>query len=99
MSERNNSYKQVLKATSIFGGVHFLGMIISIIKSKFIAVLLGAHGMGVISLLNATIDLISEFIKIGLYTSAVKDIAYAKMNTNEGEIQNLIGVLKKLLLI
>jgi len=99
VSEKNNSYKQVLKATSIFGGVQFFGMIISVIRSKCIAVLLGAHGMGVISLLNATIDLISEFIKIGLDTSAVKDIAYAKMNANEVEIQHVIGILKKLLLI
>lgn len=99
MSEKNSSYNQVLKATSIFGGVQFFGMIISIIKSKCIAVLLGAHGMGVISLLNATVDLISEFIKVGLDTSAVKSLAYAKMNTNENEIQHIIGVLQKLLLI
>jgi len=45
MSEQPNSYKQIVKATSLFGGVQVFNIIISIIRSKFIAVLLGPTGM------------------------------------------------------
>jgi len=33
------SYKQIVKATSLFGGVKVFNIIIAIIRSKFIAVL------------------------------------------------------------
>ena len=46
-TENRNSYKQSLKATSLFGGVQIFNILIQIIRSKFAAVLLGPEGMGV----------------------------------------------------
>lgn len=39
-TENRNSYKQSLKATSLFGGVQIFNILIQIIRSKFAAVLL-----------------------------------------------------------
>ena len=88
------SYRQVMKGTSIFGGVQFINIIILIIKTKVIAFLLGPTGMGIVSLLNSTIALIGGLTNFGLKTSAVKDVAESNQNQNRTNIT--ISVLRKL---
>ena len=88
MKNRHNnsqsSYRQIMKATSIFGGVQVVNIIILIIRSKAVAILLGPAGMGIMSLLNSVIGLLASLTDFGLKTSAVKDVAAAK-STNEAK--------------
>ena len=63
------SYRQIMKATSIFGGVQVINIIIQIIRSKVIAVLLGTTGVGVMGLLITTISFIAKLTGFGLNTS------------------------------
>ena len=51
----NNSYRHILKYMGIFGGVQGLNILMSIVRNKVVAVLLGTAGMGLISLFNATV--------------------------------------------
>jgi len=95
MSEQQSSYRQVVKATSIFGGVQVFNIIISIIRSKFIAVLLGPAGMGISDLLISTSGLISGITNFGLGTSAVRDVAAANSTGNKKRISIIIIVLKR----
>ena len=86
MSDNKNSYKKIFKTTSLFGTVHFINMVISVIRSKFLAVFIGAEGYGIYSLLNSTIELIRKAIGLNIETSGVKKIAQANA---EGELQNI----------
>ena len=70
-------YKNSLKATSLFGGVQVYNIIITILKSKVVALLLGPGGMGTYGLLTSTTGLITSATNFGLATSAEKDIAGA----------------------
>lgn len=99
MSESQNSYRQIMKATSLFGGVQFFNIIISLIRSKLIAILIGPAGMGIAGLLNATIGLISCFTNFGLDTSAVKSISAANADDDKAKIVNEISILKRLIWI
>lgn len=75
MSEQQSSYRQLMKATSIFGGVQVFTILIIIVRSKVIAVLLGPLGIGVFSLFTTTINLIASVTNFGLETSAVKELS------------------------
>lgn len=75
MKDSQSSYRQMIKSTSIFGGVQFLNILISLLKSKFIALWIGPTGVGMIGLFNAAISLISGFTNVGLETSGVKAIS------------------------
>ena len=75
MSSERDSYKQIFKTTSIFGGIQIFNIIISVVKSKIIAVLLGPAGLGMISIFNSTSALIMSFTSLGINISAVKSIA------------------------
>lgn len=96
MTEQQSSYRQIMKATSIFGGVQVFNIIISIIKSKFVAIFLGPAGMGIVGLLTATITLIGSLTNFGLGTSAVKDVAEAHASNNNQRIATVVTVLRRL---
>lgn len=95
MPEDKSSYKQMMKATSLFGGVQIFNIIISIIRSKFVAVLLGPAGMGISGLLTSTTGLISGLTNFGLGTSAVKDVAEANATGDENRIATIAVVLRR----
>jgi len=96
MTENQSSYRQIFKATSLFGGVQVFTILISIIRSKFIAVLLGPTGMGIAGLLNSTTLLIAAFTNFGLERSAVKNIAIANSLEETNRIGEVVGVLRRL---
>ncbi|RRQ48971.1 O-antigen translocase [Maribacter algicola] len=88
-----------MKATSIFGGVQVFNIIISILRSKIMAVLLGPAGVGILGLLNTTILLISSLTNFGLGISGVKDIATAKDSNDGSRLAKTMAVLNRLIWI
>lgn len=99
MPEEQSSYRQIMKATSIFGGVQVFNIIISIIRSKFVAVLLGPGGMGIYSLLTSTTSFVEKLTNLGLSTSAVRNVAAANSSGDNNKIAVVVGVLKRLVWI
>lgn len=99
MIESKSSYRQIFKATSLFGGVQVVNIIVSIIRSKVIAVLLGPAGMGIAGLLNSTTGLVSGLTNFGLGTSAVRDVAAANETGDEKRISKVVAVFRKLVWI
>lgn len=99
MPEENTSYRQIMKATSIFGGVQVFNIIISIIRSKFVAILLGPGGMGIYGLLTSTTSLIEKITNLGLGTSAVRNVAAANATGDENRIGTVVAVLRRLVWI
>lgn len=96
MNEEQSAYRQVFKATSLFGGVQVFQILIAVIRSKVIAVLLGPYGMGISGLLFTTLNFISELTGAGLDRSAVKDVSAALGQKDEQKIVRVLGVLRRL---
>ena len=88
-----------MKATSIFGGVQVFNILISVIRSKFIAILLGPAGMGISGLLLSTTGLINSLTNFGLGISAVRDIARANETDDPKKISRVVSVFRKLVWI
>ncbi|NSW94260.1 MAG: oligosaccharide flippase family protein, partial [Bacteroidales bacterium] len=99
MTEDQKSYRQIFKATTLFGGVQVFNIIIGIIRSKFIAVLLGPEGMGISGLLTSTTGFISGLTGFGLGTSAVKNISEANATGNRERISVVVTVFRRLVWI
>jgi O-antigen/teichoic acid export membrane protein len=99
VDEKKSSYRQIMKATSLFGGVQVFNIIISIIRSKFIAVLLGPTGVGISGLLTSTTGLIGNITNLGLSTSAVKYVAAANSTGDSEKIGRVVSVLRRLVWI
>lgn len=95
MNESQSAYRQNIKAISLFGGVQVFNILIAIIRTKFIAILLGATGMGIVGLITSTTGLITGLTNFGLATSAVKSVASANGTGNQTRIAIIITVLRR----
>ena len=73
----NNSYIHILKAMGLFGSVQGLNIIMSLVRNKIVAVLLGTTGMGLITLYNSTVKLLSDSTSMGLPMSGVRELSAA----------------------
>ncbi|MBQ0073419.1 MAG: oligosaccharide flippase family protein [Prevotella sp.] len=93
------AYKDILKATTLFGGVQGLNIIINLVRTKFVAMLLGPAGVGLNSIYNETRELIHETTNVGMDQSGVRDISKAFENlqnaSDEAEILQCKEELKK----
>ena len=84
---KQSAYQHVLKYTSIFGGIQGLNILVSIVRTKLVAVILGPDGMGLMSLFSSTIKFVSDSTNLGIGTSAVRDMseAFEKNDTKVNE--------------
>ncbi len=78
-----SAYKQILKATGVFGGVQVFSIVINLLKSKIIALFLGPEGVGIYSLFQNPVQLISQISGLGINTSAIRDVAQSVDNEAE----------------
>jgi O-antigen/teichoic acid export membrane protein len=99
VSEEKESYRRILKATSLFGGVQVFNIFFAIIRSKAVAVLLGPAGMGFAGLLVSTTGLVGSLTNLGLGFSAVKDIAAANGSGDTGRVATVVSVFRRLVWI
>ena len=100
MSEENkSSYRSIFKATSLFGGVQVYQILIQIIKSKFVAVLLGPAGVGIMGLYQSGLQLIQQLSSMGLAQSAVRDVSEANGSNDMQRIAKTVTVVRKLVWI
>lgn len=76
-AQSQSQYRQIFKATSLFGGVQVFNILISVIRGKAVAFLIGPTGMGLYGLLNSSITLITSLTDLGLPQAAVRDISAA----------------------
>ncbi|WP_035649069.1 oligosaccharide flippase family protein [Flavobacterium sp. ASV13] len=95
MSDKK-SYQQILKTTSLFGGVQFFSILISIVRTKLIAVFIGPAGMGIIALLNSTLGVLSSVSGFGIETSSVKNISENYKNDDLKRVSKTIQIVKKI---
>ncbi len=94
-----SKYRSSFGATLLFSGVQVYQIIVRVIRSKFVAMFLGPEGMGIMSLLHTTTDLISTSTNLGLKTSGVKSVAAANSSHDEEKVSQITFVLRRLILL
>ena len=95
MPKQNNDFTSVFKSTSLFGAVQVFNILVSVIRSKVVALWIGPTGMGILGLLMSTLKVVGEFTKLGLSTTAVREIAQTENKGNAQETNLIIATIKK----
>lgn len=95
-TQEQQSFKESLKATSLFGGVQFYNILIGVVRTKFVAFLLGPTGMGVYGLYDSAVNLINAVTSLGLGTSAVRNISVANESGNQSRIEIVVSVFRRI---
>ena len=92
--EKDDSYLHILKYTGIFGGVQGLNILIGIVRNKLVAMILGPEGMGLVSLFNSTIKLVSDSTNLGISMSAVREISEAYEQGDERRVAHIVKLIR-----
>ncbi|MCI7070641.1 MAG: oligosaccharide flippase family protein [Bacteroides pyogenes] len=94
---KQESYKQIVKNTGLFGGVEILRILLNVLQTKVIALLLGPAGVGIINMFSIVINMFVSGFGFGLNTSAVKEVAQAKASNDEDTIGRTIISLRRII--
>lgn len=65
----------VMRAMGLFGGLQMFTILCGVVRVKCVALLLGTAGVGLLSIFNSALTLLSTATQLGLRTSAVREIA------------------------
>jgi enterobacterial common antigen flippase len=90
------SHGQILKSSSIMGGTTGLVMLLSMMRLKFAALLIGTSGVGLIATYTAIQDFISNVAGMGIQSSAVREIATAVSARDEKAVARLVTTLRRI---
>ena len=93
--QSNSSYGQILKSTTIVGGSQVINILLGIIRTKFLAVLLGPAGIGLMGLYTAVTGIVGAMVGMGVGSSGVRQIAEAAGTGDTQKIARTIITLRR----
>lgn len=73
-----NNYRSIVKRISAFGGVQLFNVLISLVRGKFVAMLLGPEGMGISTLYASSTATLQQLCGLGLDQAIVKEMAASR---------------------
>lgn len=92
-------YKSIFKSTFLFSFVQVVRILVSVVKNKVVAILLGAEGMGIMGIFQNTLNFIKTGSGLGISQSAVKDISEANASDDLFKLSHSISVVRKVVLL
>lgn len=81
-----NSYRQILRSSSIIGGASVVNILIGLIRMKVAAVTLGPAGVGLIGLFTNLVATGASFAGLGLGTVGTRHIAEAEAQQDPSRV-------------
>lgn len=73
-----NSYRNVMKRISAFGGIQIFNIFINLVRGKFVAMFLGPEGMGINSMFVSSTGALQQLGGLGLNLAFVKEVSAAR---------------------
>ena len=89
------NYKSIFKATSIFGGVQVFNILVTLIRGKALAILIGTAGMGLNGLFMSGLNLIKTLSALGIGDSAIRDISKAHASGDAVEMSKIATIFNR----
>ena len=90
----DTSYDHVLKYTGIFGGVQGLKMLVSLVRVKLTAYILGGWGMGLITAYNSVSNFLDNASNMGIPLNATRKTSELFEDGTEEQIEHQVMVIR-----
>ena len=94
LDNASNSYRQILRSSSIMGGASAINYLVGLVRVKIVAVLLGPSGVGLISLYTSAVGMVGTVTGLGIASSGVREVAQAHGQDPETMARSIL-VLKR----
>lgn len=77
ISRKSSLSVAVLKALGVFGSAEGLAMLCGVVRTKLVALWIGAAGVGLFGLFNSVVEMLGALVQNGIRNCAVRNIAGA----------------------
>ena len=94
-SSARKSYGVMLKSSSLIGGASGIQLLLSMVRTRFVSVLIGPLGVGLVGNYGAIQGGVANVVRLGIQSSAVRDIAAAVGNKDEELIGRIVLTLRR----
>lgn len=94
-STGTGSYRSILKSSSLIGGASVLNILIGMIRTKYVAILLGPAGIGLMGMYCQIITLVSSVTGMGIGSSGVRQVAEAVGSNDDERIARTVITLRR----
>ncbi len=91
-----NSYRNILRRLSAFGGVQVFNVLLALARGKLVALLLGPVGMGISSLYTSAATSLQQLGLLGVNLAVVKEAAAVK--DDREKLRNLMAAVYRLII-
>lgn len=90
MSHKSKSTALIVKTMGVFSGVQVISILTSVVRTKLVAIWIGAIGVGLFGVFNTVLDLIGNFAQMGMNTVAARELAAC--NREDGKVKYILMV-------
>lgn len=95
--KEENSYRSILRGTSLFGGVQVFNILTGLVRGKLVAIFLGPAGMGISALFSTAGATIQQFASLGLNLAIVKEVSSTR--DDSGALAATLAAARRLILL
>lgn len=95
-SSSQNSYRQILKSSSIMGGASSFTLVLGMVRTKFAAILIGTTGVGLLANFSALHGMVGTIAGLGIGSSAVRDVSAAVAKEDNSAIGRAVLTLRRM---
>lgn len=75
MAHKSKSTALIVKTMGVFSGVQVISILVSVVRTKLVAIWIGAVGVGLFGVFNTVLDLLGNFAQMGMNTVAARELA------------------------
>lgn len=75
MASKSKSTALIVKTMGVFSGVQIISILVSVVRTKLVAIWIGAVGVGLFGVFNTVLDLLGNFAQMGMNTVAARELA------------------------
>jgi PST family polysaccharide transporter len=91
----HSSHRVILRSAAIVGGSQFIAILLSVVRSKAMAMILGPSGFGIIGMFNSITMVFATVSGMGIRQSGVRQIAEAAGSGDERRLSRTIVTLRR----
>lgn len=95
----STTYRDILRSTAVIGGSSLVVMVISLLRMKILAVLLGPTGVGLFALYGSIADLAGAIAGMGVQQSGVRQIAQAAAREAGAQLTRTAATVNRLSIV
>jgi antigen flippase len=92
------SYRRILSSSALIGGSSLITVAAAIVRTKFVAILLGPGGLGVMGILTSMTTLVGTLTGMGITTAGVRRIAETAGTADDQQVTRTTVAVRMIML-